>query len=68
MTEENRVIEHLLNMYDGPAGENPKENSLNENKPTAAGYKITVSGYWVASSFYAQQTSCAHAAREVLSR
>lgn len=40
MTEENSVMYHLFNIYDGPAGENPKENGLNENKPTAAGYEI----------------------------
>lgn len=42
MTEENRVLGHLFNIYDVPAGENPKENNLNENKPIAAGYKTQV--------------------------
>lgn len=44
MTEENRVIDHLFKIYDGPVGENPKENSLNENKPTATGNKIRFQG------------------------
>lgn len=44
MTAENRVLDHLFNIYDGPAGENPKENNLSENKPTAAEYKIRFQG------------------------
>lgn len=27
MTEENRVLDHLFNIYDAPAGENPKETT-----------------------------------------
>lgn len=42
MTEENRVLEYLFNIYGAPACENPKENNLNENKPIAAGYKTWV--------------------------
>lgn len=42
MTEENRVLDHLFNIYDAPAGENSQENHLNENKPIDAGYKTQV--------------------------
>lgn len=42
MTEENRVLDHLFNILGAPAGENPKENNLSENKPIAAGYKTQV--------------------------
>lgn len=34
------MLDHLFNICDGPAGENPKEKQHNENKPTAAGYII----------------------------
>lgn len=57
MTEENRVLDHLFNIYGAPAGENPEENNLSENKPIAAGYKTRgfFSRYRVVSSFCVKQ-------------
>lgn len=44
MTEENRLLDHLSNNYDGPVGENPKENNLNENKPAGCTIWFQVQG------------------------